>query len=74
MKFILGGFNHQNQQKEIESMGQLLKNHDHLLENYEKRLETLESKHRKLWDTILSALISAVVTRLVAAISKYFLL
>ena len=38
-------------------MGEMLKRHDDELQNHDKRLETLESKPGKLWDTLIMEII-----------------
>ena len=52
-------------------MGEMLKNHDRILADHDKRLETLESKPGKLWDTLVTEIIKLLASGAVGALLAY---
>ena len=52
-------------------MGEMLKRHDDELQNHDKRLETLESKPGKLWDTLIMEVIKLLASGAVGAVIAY---
>jgi predicted nuclease with TOPRIM domain len=52
-------------------MGEMLKRHDDELQNHDKRLETLESKPGKLWDTLIMEIIKLLAAGVAGAVIAY---